>query len=52
MDCIYELLSKVEANAKEDYALAKKRRDPNLLMYFQGKIGACNEIKELLKHDG
>lgn len=49
--CIYDILKNIEENAEEDLALAKKRKDPNLLMYFQGKIGACNEIKELLKHD-
>ena len=50
--CIYDILKNIEENAEEDRALARKRENPFLVMYFLGKINACNEIKELLKHDG
>lgn len=45
---IEDILKTVKANAEEDRALAKKRGHNNTAVYFQGKIVACNEIKEII----
>ena len=50
-DNIEVILGHIIANAEEDRSLAKKCGNSNLAVYFQGKIVACNEIRELLNHE-
>lgn len=48
-DNILRILQEVSSTAEKDRHAAKERGDMNSAVYFQGKIVACNEIKELLK---
>ena len=50
-EIIQDILNNIIANAEEDRSLAKKRGNSNLAVYFQGKIVACNEIRELIHEE-
>ena len=46
---ILDILDEVKSAAEKDRTLAKADGNYNAAVYFQGKIVACNEIKEAIK---
>ncbi|MBR1748246.1 MAG: hypothetical protein IJ743_00455 [Bacilli bacterium] len=46
---VYDALRQVSETAEKDRHAAKERGDMNSAVYFQGKIVACNELKEILR---
>ena len=48
---ILDILDEVKSAAEKDRTFSKEHGNYNAAVYFQGKIVACNEIKEAILKD-
>ena len=46
---LFDILEKVKNTAEKDRMFSKEYGNYNAAVYFQGKIVACNEIKDALR---